>query len=1262
MSSDYKLSASVEMEATSYDKGMQEAENVIDGFQAKCSEVDRSLKSSTGNIQESCARIGDGLVSMGKKATLAAAPVTIALTAIGKRAATTAIDFTKLYESTMVVFEKMLGGRDAANALYASLLDVAKASTFSQETFLSAGKALVGVGVSAEDTVKYMQAITDAVAGFGGSGETIERLADAFKKVQTNGKLSMMEVSMLADAGVNALAILGNQYDVTTEEMRNMISSGALPAAEALSKLADGIENGTDGANGMTQAMSGMAEAMKGGTLTGALDGMNTAIRSFSLALVGINPTLKETDAGYEESQKRIEQLTAAIMTINEIIPLMAKMFSGVTSAIGKVLDALVGTNLYLDDSTKKWTNVNGALGDFKHYLEVTPTDRLAAIGNGLALIAVAGPTLMITGKAIKGVGAAVTAMTDAYKVAKAVHMTYRAAVAASTAAMGAQTIATKVHAAATGGLTAAQSLLNAAMLANPAGVALVAIVALTAGVVALKTAYDSINPKQESVTAATKKQAEEIEWLRGRYEALSEKAGENADATLKAKAALDEAEEAYRRTYKSMDTFLQECDDMIQKHQEMAAEMDDVVSAADDEAGKLLNLGSKFNELAGHVDGDASKKAELQAVVNALNGEMEGLNLTINEQTGDIEGNTDAVYALIKAEADRIRSKAHYEKLADAIDREAELTNQLTEAQNELMTASTEATTIVDQFGMTNVLVASDADKLKERIVSLTGEIKENREEQGESISIIEQMASKEAALGQAVEEVKNGTLDAAAAAEKYSDANTGLVITAEEVAEQFAVVRQEIDENVQAIKDYAKANPAFQRAMSNAGYSAESLNTYLGNLGLEFEDLSSAFEDCVTDITSGLDKIDTASQISLGKLIENLQANAEATRNWKDNCMTVWNSVPAELRPTVQQMIEAGPEQFGLAMQQLSGLSQEEMTAMVQSMADSTDSMTNDLADLLMATYGFTAEQANALAGLLDYTDGYGQTLSANLALPDGSLNYSMIAEALNAAGFDATEIANLTSDQIAAALNIDPSQIDMSEITAAVANEEPNATDAAEDTGDSTGSTFTDSTAKKIDEQKGQISNAAVSAVSNAASVASPLAKSGGYLVGMNMGLGIANGMRSTSGLIVAAAVSAVNSAVAAARAAGEIKSPSRRTEREVGRELIVGAARGVTKNAYVLDRAMASSVTRSIDAVPVGGNMTINPVPSYGGMSFHGLGPSITRSDVAQAVSSALGSMELSEMAVYIDGDKLVGHTAKKMNGAIGKIQSREKGGL
>lgn len=383
---------------------------MVDGY------LNFDTKINTQGFNKGISQIGNMVKGAGEtvsKLGSAFVPVTAAVTGVGAAAVKTTIDFTKLYESTMVVFEKMLGGKDAADKLYSSLLDIAKASTFSQEAFLTAGKKLVGMGVDAQSTTKYMQAITDAVAGFGGTSENLTNVAENFAKISTAGRISMEDVNMLSDNGIQALKILGNQYGVTADEMRDMISSGAVPAKEAMDLLADGIENGTDGINGMTAAMSGMAQSMKGGTLTGALDSLNTGFRNFALNLTGINPTLRETDAGYEESSQRLQQLTAAVSTISGILPQLSSLFSGLTDGIGALLDKLIGANVTFDEATGTWQNVGGVLGTIQEKLDSMDASKLESIGNVILTMAAAGAGLPILGSGLSTVGSALNSVAS---------------------------------------------------------------------------------------------------------------------------------------------------------------------------------------------------------------------------------------------------------------------------------------------------------------------------------------------------------------------------------------------------------------------------------------------------------------------------------------------------------------------------------------------------------------------------------------------------------------------------------------------------------------------------------------------------------------------------------------------------------------------------------------------------------------------------------------------------------------------------------
>ena len=613
-------------EAVIFDIGVDTSsfDGVMAGLKA---ETQRAASSIDAGFSQSFDRLASAAGAAGTAITLG---VTAPLVAVGALAGRTAVNFTKLYETTMIVFESILGGKEAAGALYSSLLDIAKGSTYAQETFLECGKKLVGMGIDAETTKAILQATTDAVAGFGGSAENIKNVTDAFAKMSNSGRVSMEEINSLSDNGVQALKILANQYGVSTDEMRSMISEGAVPAADAIAKLTSGIEDGTEGVNGATNAMAGMAASLKAGTLTGAFDSINTAIRSFSLALVGINPTLKETDEGYKESEKRIRQLTAAVTEISEIIPLLAKVFSGVTDAIGRVLDALVGSNARLDESTHKWENVTGALGEFKRYLRDTPTERLAMIGNLLVAIAVTGPALKAVSVAMGLLSGATSAASAAAGIGAGVHAAY-------TAALTTEAVASRAAA-------AALAPLNAALAANPVGVAIAAFVGLTAALGAATFAIDGFVGGEDRLTEASQEQKDEVNRLTGEYYRLVYTQGESSDAALAAKAALDGETASFEASRQTVREFMAQCDDTLASHEQLIGSLGKAEAEASSQAGAVLNLSAKVAELAGAESRDAAQKAELAGAAARLNEALGTEAVAYDEATDSVNLTADAI------------------------------------------------------------------------------------------------------------------------------------------------------------------------------------------------------------------------------------------------------------------------------------------------------------------------------------------------------------------------------------------------------------------------------------------------------------------------------------------------------------------------------------------------------------------------------------------------------------------------------------------
>lgn len=337
----------------------------IKNISGQLQSIEKSSSSMSKTVASALGTVGSTLSSVGSSITTS---VTLPITALGTATLVTATDFVKLKESSMIVFERMLGGADAAEELYQSLLAVAKGSTYSQETFLTAGKTLVGMGIDADTTVKYLQAATDAVSAFGGTATDIEEMTTVFGKMSMRGKVALDDIWSLSDKGVNALAILGNYYGLTTEEMQNMISYGTVPAEEALDALTDAMQNGSDGINGYIQGTAGMAAELKGGTLTGALDSLKSSFRNMAVEMW--------------DAFENKDEMISAINAIGDAMGELPALIEPVTSAIGPALEAFAEKIRQITEFAKE------------------NPEAIGKIVTAIMKLAVAGPILLTLGKA----------------------------------------------------------------------------------------------------------------------------------------------------------------------------------------------------------------------------------------------------------------------------------------------------------------------------------------------------------------------------------------------------------------------------------------------------------------------------------------------------------------------------------------------------------------------------------------------------------------------------------------------------------------------------------------------------------------------------------------------------------------------------------------------------------------------------------------------------------------------------------------------
>lgn len=171
-----------------------------------------------------------------------------------------------------------LGDAAAAGRLLDEVMEVVTGTPYNFDEFAAAAQRMAGFGVEAEKIPHYLTAIGEAAATQGKSAnEFASRLTTVFSQVAASGQMSLADVWRISDTGVNALAILGNHFGKTTDEMKKMISKGAVPAGEALDALAKGILEGSDGPAGATVALAGTMEVLRG-SLTGLVGAISPAL------------------------------------------------------------------------------------------------------------------------------------------------------------------------------------------------------------------------------------------------------------------------------------------------------------------------------------------------------------------------------------------------------------------------------------------------------------------------------------------------------------------------------------------------------------------------------------------------------------------------------------------------------------------------------------------------------------------------------------------------------------------------------------------------------------------------------------------------------------------------------------------------------------------------------------------------------------------------------------------------------------------------
>lgn len=323
------------------------------------SELDRlggRIESSLSGVSSTMGKLG---ASAGRALQSALEPIAIATGAFVGTALVKGFGRFTTIENSVAALTVTLGDAGKAGKFLQGVLDIVTGTPFNLDQFVNAGKNLVAVGIDADQVLGkggLLTTIGEIAASSGGGAAEVDQLVGAFAKVKSEGKLTGDTLRQLAQNGVPALAILANHFNKTTDEMRKMVSEGAVPADEAIAILSKGIIEGSDGIAGATVKLGGSMDKLRQ-TTTGAFGGMMAGIdrlgEAFFKGLTGIDQ--------YGEGTNRLAQLMTSLTGIidNRLKP----AFENAGEAVGRSLERVLPAVDKLSDVMSQVSEKSGGLG-----------------------------------------------------------------------------------------------------------------------------------------------------------------------------------------------------------------------------------------------------------------------------------------------------------------------------------------------------------------------------------------------------------------------------------------------------------------------------------------------------------------------------------------------------------------------------------------------------------------------------------------------------------------------------------------------------------------------------------------------------------------------------------------------------------------------------------------------------------------------------------------------------------------------------------
>lgn len=540
-------------------------------------------------------------------------------------------------------------------------------------------------------------------------------------------------------------------------------------------------------------------------------------------------------------------------------------------------------------------------------------------------------------------------------------------------------------------------------------------------------------------------------------------------------------------------------------------------------------NLISSLADLYSKSKASKAEKKDMANTVDQLNKKYSDLNLVYNQETGYLNQSIDLVRQKVKAYEAQSKLSAYNEAINANLKEQIQLETQEKAIKSELAE-------LEKSKNSTNL----------EGITGITAKIKEYQQ-----------------------------TLTETHAQEKKN-------------ADEYRILQQD---KAAAVREMAAAEQAAQAAViESLENSALTYDELTKTQQKTFDAMKEQHQALADSATNAFEKIDTSSKISLGKMVENMAFNTEATRQWGDNqaSLIAWAGQNGyqQFIPYIESM---GVDQAGVLAEMTKGL-------------DANNVEQSNLLTQLAINYqtGYSAAGEAGKKALSTGLSGVSDEVYKAVIQPLPGLN-AQVAGSFSGMGKGAADNVQASITQST------PSVKSASEAMAAATKEgfqlPLEITGSSSGVFERSGEAIVQGTKSGIESNKSLVTNAA-GIVAKDAIGSFDNTPAEAESVGRYAMRGLANGIDNNAGTAISAAQRVAQQVTSTMQKALEIHSPSRVMRDKVGRFIPEGVAVGIDKyagKAYTAIGNLSSGLLKPIVPEFAAGAYDIGSIGSFGNIT-------------------------------------------------------------